>query len=184
MTPPPTSSQQQIDVAECVATEIRRQGVAATRGDITLPELDSHRNFVRLRTAALLGYLDNRLSVTEDDWQLAGVMVDTSDAVRRWVADMAHERAAREETASHQRAARRELIIAETAESAALKRAARAIGRRAQKVEELSIREARHAIKSSDRVLVSVEDAIQEAMRMEWIEPIGDGWKAGKSVPL
>ncbi len=60
------------------APEIRQDNKARARGEARLPLLDSHKPLTRVKLAALLAILDNRLHVTAEDWQLALVMWETS----------------------------------------------------------------------------------------------------------
>ncbi len=54
-------------------------------GCSSLTPLDSHRYQLRARIGALLTILAIRDHGNAEDWKLAGMILDTSDAVRRWV---------------------------------------------------------------------------------------------------
>lgn len=186
MDPPSTyGGEQHIEVASSIVAEIRAHNLAATRGQIVVGPLDSHANLVRLKVAALLGYLDNRGDVSADDWDLAGVVMTTSCAVRSWVIELALQRALADEQAGYRKAARREEAVIDAVADNALRRAARAIGKRAWKVEALGRRDVASAIASRDRAVVTLDEAIDEAVRLRWIEPlIGDaGWRRGEAKP-
>jgi hypothetical protein len=73
-----------IDVAPEIRSEILTAKLLHTAGVQRRNELDSHRNLTRLKVAALLGMMNQRLSVTPQDWELAETIVSTSDAVREW----------------------------------------------------------------------------------------------------
>jgi hypothetical protein len=185
MTPPSIFGEQHVEVAAPIAAEIRVHNLALARGQITIDPLDSHHQLVRLKVAALLSYLDGRSDVNADDWELAKVIMATSNAVRSWVIEIARSRALADEMAGHHRAARREEVVADAVTNGALRRAARAVGRRATKVDVMSLGDVSRAISSRDKKLVDVEDVIDEAVRMGWIEALGtgDGWRSGKAKP-
>lgn len=62
-----------------------RHGIHKARTETDRDLLDAHRQLVRLKVAAQLGILDDRVGVTPDDWRLAGIVTDTSRHVRRHV---------------------------------------------------------------------------------------------------
>jgi hypothetical protein len=74
-----------IEIAPGVADPIRREHHARNSGNDEGDVLDTHANLSRLKVAALLGVLDGRLDVNEEDWELAGIVMETSTAVRGWV---------------------------------------------------------------------------------------------------
>jgi hypothetical protein len=74
-------------VADSVKAEIRTRYLDAKRGKEREP-LDSHRDQNRIKEAAMLALLDGaRTHIDEEDWRLAGMVLDTSDAIRRRVLD-------------------------------------------------------------------------------------------------
>ena len=176
---------QTVDVDPAIAAEIYARNVNATRGLAVADPLDSHRDLIRLKTATLLAYLDRRLDVNPDDWQLAGQIMRASCAVRAWVAELARSHAQAVEMAGHKKAATREVVVAQTVETKALAAAARAVARRVWRdTQPVAERDLRHAIKGSDRHHASVEDAIAEAERLKWITPNGAlGWVRGEAKP-
>ncbi len=58
-----------------VAAEARAQGL--------VDALDGHALFVRLKMAAALAVIDSRVSVTDEDWRLSGILMAVSDATRQ-----------------------------------------------------------------------------------------------------
>lgn len=186
MTPPAIYGiRQAIDVASEVVAEIQTRSLAATRGQTAIAALDSHADLVRLKVAALFGYLDNRLSVTTEDWGLAGVFMRTSNAVRSWITEAARQKAATAEMASHKRAATRETVVAGEVEKRTLGRAARVVARRVHRSDSpLTRGYLSQSMASRDRSVVSVDEAIEEAERREWIVTDGDlGWVKGREKP-
>ena len=65
-----------------VVRYIQAKEVAKKRGEIVLRSLDGQADMLRLKVAALLALLDGRRDLTEEDWELGGVAVATSSAVR------------------------------------------------------------------------------------------------------
>lgn len=71
-----------ISVDESIAAEVRHHRLQAVRGDNNAA---GHSTLARLKTAALLAVLDDRFDVNGDDWRLAGLVQETSDALTRWM---------------------------------------------------------------------------------------------------
>ena len=83
----------------------------------TLPKtLDRTHDLVRLKVAALLAVLDNRLDMTIEDWQLATVLKVTSDAVRDSVRQVVAAQAETQERQLSSRQAHRQLAATELIE--------------------------------------------------------------------
>lgn len=64
---------------------------------------NSHEPLMRCKLAALLCVLDGRLEVTADDWRLAGMIWQTSCAVRDRLVEFGRQQAAAEEDARRER---------------------------------------------------------------------------------
>jgi hypothetical protein len=60
---------------------IRADRLARATGQVEEDPMQAHGNLLRLKMAALLAQLDGRSSI-DQDWQLAGMMLDCSNAVR------------------------------------------------------------------------------------------------------
>lgn len=175
-----------IDVDPAIAADVRARGVMSTRGVMAVDPLDSHRDLVRLKVATLLAYIDGgRLNVAVDDWTLAGDVMDASAAVRGWVVSTARQKAAQEIKASHQRHADREAMVVDTIETRALKAAARAVAGRVWRTDEpVSRRDLNHAVAGKHRKHTTVDEAIEEAVQLQWIAPNGElGYVQGKARP-
>lgn len=71
----------EVDVCKAAENEIldaREENLVNAKGG-----LDSHALLTQLKIAALLGFLDQRMSVTDDDWRLARLIMSVSDETRR-----------------------------------------------------------------------------------------------------
>ena len=76
---------------ECALAETDASRVAVLRGSDGDP-LDSHISLVRAKVAGLLALMDGgRLNVTEEDWRLAGCIVEESCQVRDRCLTRMHE---------------------------------------------------------------------------------------------
>lgn len=107
-----------------VDTSITAEITAARRGKIAgriqVDPLDTHRDLSRLKTAALLARMEQRLNITQEDWQIAGCILDTSDNVRDWVRDqIAHDTAHRRDQAALAAAHRAVVVDSEVSKHAA-----------------------------------------------------------------
>jgi histone H3/H4 len=176
----------EIEVDRRVGDEIRRANVAVARGDATVAELDSHRNLNRLKIAALLGLLDNRVTVTAEDWSLAGLAVDTSDAVRATITEHAARAASQKERSRIEKQVSSARAIDSDDQARALARVATSIanhvGRRTCEGGHRR-RCLTQAIAGRDRAVVSIDDAIDEAIRRGFIAADGDAYVPGEAEP-
>lgn len=74
---------QLLSVPESIRAEVDADRLDALHGLTVRPLSDAHTMLVRLKVAALLGLLDGRAGISEEDWHLAALVVRTSKAVRR-----------------------------------------------------------------------------------------------------
>ena len=81
--------------------------MAAVRGEIDPDPTEAHAMLLRLKVAGLLAILDGRLNVDSDDWRLAGIVSDTSRAVRKRVQAIVDDERAKAERMTSGRLARR-----------------------------------------------------------------------------
>jgi hypothetical protein len=82
-----------IQVAPSITAELHARRLAVARGAQLPDPLDSQRPACQAKEAGVLALLDGRIAVSEDDWRLAGMVMDVSDVLRREV--MARHRAQR-----------------------------------------------------------------------------------------
>lgn len=175
---------ERISVALAVESEIRQRGLAQRRGQDLAHRLDSHGDLVRLKVAALLGLLDDRHDIAAADWDLAGVVMETSRAVRGEVASDARRRAAASEAASTSKAVRRQDALDDSLEAKALGRAARTIANRVHGHGPQSASDLMRAMSSKHRQHVTLYQAIDRAIDEEWIVLDSEGrYSSGSSKP-
>lgn len=165
-----------------ILAEIRQRHLEKVQGRRTINPLDSHRDLSRLKTAALLGLLNNRWNITTEDWDLAGQILDTSDQVRtRIITTAAHHARAAEDARVH-RDVRRDAAIEHSAEQRALDSMVRSIANHVHKQtcpDGCRPRCASRATASKHRALVTVAAAITEAHNRHLIEVDGDTLRPG-----
>lgn len=157
-----------------VEAEIRQRGLAQRRGEAT-ERLDAHGDLVRLKVAALLAHLDERHDIDRADWDLAGMVADTSRAVRGSVASEAQIRAAATEKATTDKAVRRQEALQSFEETKAREAAVRQIAKRVHREGHASRRELQQAMASRLRQHITVEQAIEIAIERRMVVSSGDG---------
>lgn len=135
--------------------EVLRETVLANRHAVlTTGEtngLDGHALLNRVKIAAAVALMEDRLEVSADDWELAGRIQSISDATRTWVqAVLTSKRREIGEQRANARA-REAVVIDETREREKVARAAKTIARRVHKVGPVSRSAARKALAPNDR---------------------------------
>lgn len=181
----------QLEVDPAIADEVIADRLRALRTDEGEAS-EAHRMLARLKIAALLGILDGRLDVNMEDWKLADLIWLASREVRRGVERTLITTSAAKDRAGALRVAHREMTIEDTKAHRALISASRSVGNIVARhagtgghtdpagcIQRCLAR----AIGSKYRVLVSVDEAIEEAIRNGWVEGDGGRFIPGKSRP-
>ncbi|MCM3886649.1 hypothetical protein [Frankia sp. R82] len=86
--------------------------------------LDSHQYLARLKVAAALGILHGQLAVTEEDWQLAEVVMTISTRTRGGIEQVLRDTASEQNLAKGRAEAERAVVVQESVDSAAVVRVA------------------------------------------------------------
>jgi hypothetical protein len=168
-----------LDVDSSIVAEIHAADTAQVRGELTVNDLDSHGRLIRLRLAALLALLEERISIRPDDWELAGIVKATSDTVRSHIVNTLRERDERQETATSRRLAHRRLDSEEAVERRNTVTAAKRIATIVHTEGPRLRREVRGRLTSTQRTVVEL--AIDHAVAEGWIaEGVEDGQGANK----
>jgi hypothetical protein len=150
-----------------IETEVRADDLARSRGQTTPDPLDSHTNLYRLKVATLLAILDGRRNVTLDDWHLATIVRDTSNAVRTMVANTVAAAEARREQATSGRLAARAAHSDEAVHQRRVVDAARKIaGKVWGRDDPWLISEMRRTVRRDAEVFT---DAVDHATAEQWI---------------
>jgi len=173
-----------IDFEPSIAAEIRSRALMRQQGKWEPDPLDSHADLARMKMAALLAILDGRLYVEPEDWELAGMIMRSSAAVRTWVIELARSAAVQTEQAFAAKLANRAAVVEDTAEQRALESGARSMARKVHRSEvPLSKRELLAAAASKHKQLASADEMIALAVDRGWLTTVADGWKSGDSRP-
>lgn len=160
-----------------IVDEVVQHHIDRSRGLLTEDPLDSHAMLLRLKVAMLLAVLDDaRRAITVDDWRLAGVVVETSSAVRgriaataRWEAQERAQSRTRARIAEH-------LAIGDSEAATATERMAGAIGRHVQRGQcdgGCTRRCTARCTAGKHRAAGSLDEAVVIAERNGWITTEG-----------
>ena len=175
-----------LQVAPEVEDEILDARVASLRGELVENPLDAHRRLNKLKVAGVLAVLDGRKTLTVDDWRLAERILKLSDEQRDWVLAEGRRKVQDAVSADITRAVLKDGAVEKSATDRALRNAARAVYRAAAAADDGADKRAiTHRIASRDRAIVTVDDAIAEALRLKWIE--GNervGYRIGEGKPV
>lgn len=166
-----------------IADAIWDNDVEVGRGEVTPEELDKHKPLIMVRIAAIFCVWDGRCVVDSNDWDFAGVIWDSSCAVREWVINRRNATLAKaEEEKARQRATT--AVIVTQAVKGADNQVARVAASIAGKVNEnngMTTGAIRKALASRDRPLL--DTALQRAEGAGWIVQNGDNfWLSGGKI--
>lgn len=164
--------------------ELRDDRRQLLRAETAVEQLDSHAVVARCKVAALFALIDERMKVNEEDWNLAGLMWNTSAAIRDRLTDMGRREA--EQVARRKSDAAAELAVASHARMKELdvnvERCARWLAKRIHRAGPERERGPYRDLPSRDRPLYDL--ALAHAVRMAWIG-VDDGViSTGSAVPL
>ncbi|MDC8982159.1 hypothetical protein PR370_06110 [Mycobacterium marinum] len=151
--PPPVTVDQpefrgDLTVPDVARAAIDAHQLAMHRG--TVDPLDGHRLLVRLKVAAALMVLDSRdhkPAIDDEDWHLAGTVMEVSDRTRAWVQRERSQAAQRSNRGRALATAERDEVISERK----LQRAKQAIVRWLDKAGELPSADLRRRLKADLR---------------------------------
>ena len=111
-------------VDPAIISEVVDRRLALIRGTEEIDSLDAHGDLLRLKVAGLLAVIDSRLNIDTEDWRLAGIVTDTSRAVRQHVQSVVADHAKREEQATSKRLSRRQVEAVNAVEDSQVRRVA------------------------------------------------------------
>lgn len=159
-----------------ICAELRREHLAKARGEVEVAELDAHAPLMRVKLAALLALLDDRMHVTHDDWRLADVVWQSSCAVRNALVERALRDAAAERERQDQAKVMQEVRAHEAKGDIdrALARVARNIARKAAEAagDGITFGALNRALAGRDRPLLT--KALDVAETHQWVSVKGD----------
>lgn len=172
-----------ITFADTICKELRLEDRARVMGELVPAPLDSHRPLTMVKTSVLLAVLDNRAHVTSDDWELAGVVWQTSCRVRDALVEAAARQRAQEEeqrTKQHVDRAVRAHKAVSTSERT-VERVARRLANKVHESSGLTMGALRKAIAHRDRDFIT--EALDFAESHGWTDYEGDVITPGTSRP-
>ena len=159
-----------LDVCDTAYQEIDQAHIARLRG---LPDAqDGHRLYSQLKVACILGLLDGRLGVNDDDWRIAATIMARSQQTRGHVEAVLEQRRIdesrnRAELEAH-RAVHVDQKLVDTAQSRAAKMIGRHVHRHGQK-DGCTRKCVTQSVTSRVRKMVDLESAIDAAVDKKWI---------------
>lgn len=113
--------------------------------------LDGHALQARLKIAAALALLAGRRAMSEEDWDLAGVVMEVSDATRRGVVEYLSTKATQSNRAKGEAEGMRAVVVADRVAEESLKRVARRILGRLRGTGEALRSDLRRGVAARDR---------------------------------
>lgn len=159
------TGQVQLPVCDTARRIIDTHRLAVLRGQAAA--LDGHALLARVKLAAALAILDRRAEVVDADWDLAGTLMQVSDATRAHIIDGLRRTDAERNRRRGEAEADRAIVVEERKEDAAAKRVARAIARRLNGVWTPHA-ELRRRVAHRDRAYV--DDALERLLAAGQIE--------------
>ena len=133
-----------VDVCPQARDVIDAARLSRLRGDGAA--LDGHALLAQLKTAAVLGIADGRLSVSDDDWALAGVIAEQSTRVRDAVGRVLADAAAQRNRARAEADAERAALVADREDERAVSNCARSVLRKLASVDDAARSDLRRAV--------------------------------------
>lgn len=178
MNAPPIPLEEIIEAAPAAvqATALNRWAIGS--GQTVAKGLDAHLLLLQGQTAALLALLadPSTMKYTDEDWHLAGLIVDTSCGVRDWILSSAANRRRRESAARNLAAGGQAVTVQRVVENDAVTRAARSVGKTVSRsAKPMTARECFKNLSSSVRKLINRDDVLALAAELELIVEQPDG---------
>ena len=177
-----------------VVEEVRERTLKLRRGEIHETPIESHRTLRRLKEAAGIAELHNRGRVTAEDWRLAGIVIDTSDAWRNYARECSQRAENAEEERYRKAYAQRAAAAKVATERVVINRADRNLANAAatigRKVQEAAGPVDRQTLRNCvpGRLLngggkITRGEAVKAAIAAEWIVT-ADGGKTFTPGPV
>jgi hypothetical protein len=151
-TPPPViTGGQEMEVDPTIAAEIQTQALARRRGEERAEPGEGHAMLLRLKIAGLLANLDGRLNIATEDWHLAGIVADTSRAVRHHVQAIVAAKAREVEKAASTKNALRHVHAITAAEADTFENAIRSMVRIVRRDRDKHERNVKNGLSAAQR---------------------------------
>jgi len=130
-----------IGVPQSVRAAIEQFRYLVEIGSDQVDPLDGHLMLLRLKVAFAMAVLDGRRDIAEDDWRIAGQLIEVSNRVRAEMRDVVRDRQKRANSARAHAQAERQTIIDDRLSEERQQRVAGAIQRKLQRVGQATRRE-------------------------------------------
>lgn len=152
-----------LTLCETARREIVQAHLSRQRGEEISEALDGHLLLCRTKVAAVFALLDGRQNVTEEDWELAGIVMAHSAGVRASLVSEMRAEAARRNVARGRALGVQQAVAAEVVENRAAEKVAKRLDKYLADGEWMMRSELRRKLDGPGRVLA--DTAIQ--MRVE-----------------
>ena len=162
-----------LEVAPAVTADIRARDLARTRGEVRVDELQAHSDLMRLKMAGLLAIFDDRLDIGAEDWALAAMLKDTSDATMAYAGEVVAREAQDRERQTSARLARRHVEATAQSEGWWTIETAKRIAAKVRQQPGILVTEVRRTISAKWRPYF--DDGLDHAK--------ADGWVIERSEP-
>ena len=181
--PWPITAPQDIDVAESINAGIRERRLGRSRGEVIVDPLDTHADLRRLKLAAALGALENRLSITETDWELAGAIDDMSCAVRTMAIQRDRVASAVTRKQATMLAVEKEEMMERAVIERTIRRVSRNVARKVWRDGPMTPADAYRVVSSRDKDYAEQGDAIAVGVAQKWLTIDGELVARGADDP-
>jgi hypothetical protein len=174
-----TADRVDLDVADVARDVIVAARRANARGDVDA--LDGHKLLCQLKTAAALGRLDGRRSVTDEDWQLAEFIMDISDRTRAGIVQTLAGEAEAKNAARGRMEGKRAMMVAAVVAEDSAQQVAEKILHHLEQLGDQSWAKERKRLRSALRPFF--EDAVDLLVDQGFVEVV-DAEQGGKTIRL
>lgn len=169
---------------EWLRVELRETRRRHLRGELRVEQDDSQEVAMRCKLASLFALIDERMTVDDEDWQLADLMWTTSAAIRDQLTELGRREV--EMVARRKSEAAVELAVASHTRMKELdgdvERVARWVARRIHERGPATAGDTKRAAAGRDRAVFSL--ALAHAVRMAWVVQDGSSIAVGSAVPV
>lgn len=167
-----------LDVTAEIAEEVRTGRYEVATGKRHLGPIDGHLTLSRLKIAGLLALLDERLLIGQEDWTLAGALIDSSVSVRKLLVE-AKVSADRDRIATQGVAnAAREIASEDFKLRHQINRAQRAVERAVLAHGPIKKKALRDKLSNDLTAAAVINPALEELVALGKIEETDEGWVA------
>lgn len=167
----PLEAYQRPTLDQRIADELYARQKKKRRYEVLDDPQEAHRDIAQMKLATYLTLIHKRGRITPDDWWIAGLIFDTSQAVVRWLFDLATLEREISALANDQRIALREHRVDDYREHKTTQRLAATIARKVHRhgADGTPEKDAEQALAGRDRALAESLDIIDHAIERRWI---------------